>query len=54
VERKCLQEEEKICHETWKVKWWRSYKEFGGGCPERLDLFQEREKQRVLRSKRTE
>lgn len=47
-----MQEEEKICHETWKVKGWRNYKEFGGGFPERLDVFQEREKQRVLQIKK--
>lgn len=52
AERKCVQEEENICRETWKVKWWRSYKEFGGGFPERLEVFQERRKKRVLKIKK--
>lgn len=52
AERKWVQEEEKICCETWKVNWWMSYKEFGGGFPERLDVFQERGKKRVLKIKK--
>lgn len=45
AERKWVQEEEKTCRETWIVKCCRSYKEFRGGFPERLDVFQERGKQ---------
>lgn len=41
-----------MCHETWKVKWWRSYKEFGGRFPERLEVFQEIGKKRVLKIKK--